>query len=75
MNVYIFSFPINIFKSLLKTRHNIECFAFFNFSVTQVSQSVRPSDLEVRPSEAKVCELFSGHASKQESHVMVQTQH
>ena len=38
MNVYIFSYPINNFKILLKSSHNIESVLFFfNFSVTQVT--------------------------------------
>ena len=38
MNVYMFSYPINNFKILLKSSHNIESVLFFfNFSVTQVT--------------------------------------
>ena len=38
MNVYIFSYPINNFKILLKSSHNIESVLFFfSFSVTQVT--------------------------------------
>ena len=38
MNVYIFSYPINNFKILLKSSHNIEsALFFFNCSVTQVT--------------------------------------
>ena len=38
MNVYIFSYPINNFKILLKSSHKIESVLFFfNFSGTQVT--------------------------------------
>ena len=38
MNVYILSYPINNFKILWKSSHNIESVLFFfNFSVTQVT--------------------------------------
>ena len=56
MNVYIFSYPINNFKILLKSSHNIESvLLFFNFSVTQVT-SLPYSSIRSRP--------LSGHASK-----------
>ena len=56
MSVYIFSYPINNFKILLKSSHNIESvFLFFNSSVTQVT-SLPYSSIWSRP--------LSGHASK-----------
>ena len=41
MNVYIFSYPINNFKILLKSSHNTESVLFFfSFSVTQVTSQL-----------------------------------
>ena len=67
MNVSIFSSIINNFKSLLKPSDNIESSSTF--------LSHRPATLNPFDLASVECAQFSGHASKQESHVTVQSQH
>ena len=66
MIVYIFSSQIDIFKISLKSSHNIESVLFSAIFLLHKSAIFNAFDL--------AC-FLSGHASNQESHVIVQTQH
>ena len=63
---------MNTFKSLLKTSYNIESIlssSIFPIFLAHKSTILNPLDLA-----SVECAQFSGHASKQESHVTVWSQ-
>ena len=72
MNVYIFSFPINIFKMLLKAIHNIESVLSSPIFLSHKTDIFNLFDLPA--SEVKASELLSERASKQESYVALRRQ-
>ena len=70
MNVYIFSSPINIFKILSKSSHDIKSVLSSLTFLWHKSAIFSQFDL----THFKECELFSGHVSKQKIHVTVRKQ-
>ena len=66
MNVFKFSSPMNISKSLWKPSHSIEFVLSSSIFVKRKSANHIQS---IRPHFNIDCEQFSGHDSKQESHV------